>query len=822
MIKVNFRPHWITDADLGLVALNHDVNIDLMAEEKLSLSLKRGTDRVFVGDFSPRVIKVMVNNQQVAYVVADQSVIFRNLTADSVVEIYISPILMFQITNGVLPNGLNLNPYTGIISGVVNSNNTAKSIFHFTISVTSVTGASASRRFTMTIASDFKPAWITPAGLVATVREGDIVQTRLLAQEQNTYDVGPNEDYVIAVGYAQNVVTVFEEHSAIAFTVQGSEVHFGPSSVARTLTLVAKPSDLRFSVISGKLPTGLTLDVGTGEIYGTVGNLTVNDGNTYEFTVRVQNTLYVADRTFTIIAGNMLQLPEFITTSLPKQRLIPDLRGYYYDFGVVEHGQAFTFSLDILDVDQTNPRIAEKFFINLPDNGVYFTGLPVGISLVGNSIRGFVDPLGPAGIYVFAINLDVGNRTVALNCILQTILTIEPVGELLRRVDWTTTSGSLGTFYEGDVSTIQVAAQAVQTSGIKYGLSPSSGPLPAGLRIDPNTGFIAGQFGHVAKDTTSTFILRASAGHDFVGRVFSITVLNRFNSDEVYRFFLNTSVIDDAKIFPFYSDLISPNYIYRQGDERFGLVERGSIYLVSGINASLDAELNLADDPYRGRTRLVLGDHHVAVARNLSGKIVYEVLYRTLHDPLEGAGGFMDLDFPVESQVIWPQSEDPYVYIYPRSMTNMRLDIINRLGFAADEPLTYLGGLSGVENLPRWMRSEQTLNDPSTRTGFIPALVIAYLKPGAGKYVLRSIKKNLGTVTPNGHPLEFERYVEQYDRFFSGTIFDNDITTFDATLTFDDYIKGTVFSYGEKTMFDNGRVSFDGKTIFDRKNPTYN
>lgn len=820
-MKIKFRPSWETDSDLGLISLNRDVHIPLDVTEKLTLSLKAGSSTVYVGDFANRVRTVMVNGQFATFQVAGSSVVFRTLPSDSVVEIYVAPIVTFSITNGVLPNGLSLNGYSGVISGVVDLNNTAKLIFPFTVSVTNVSGQTVPRRFTLTIASDFKPVWQTESGLLGSYREGDIVLTSVTAVEENIYDIGPRVDFVVASGYAPRVLSVFDGNSAISFTVQGSEIHFAPLSVARKITIVTKPN-LTYTVIAGSLPNGLTIDPATGDIGGTLANLTSQDSHYYEFTIRANNSLYLADRTFSMTVEDTLQLPEYLAQSLPKRRLIPDLRGYYYDLGVVEHGQAFTFSLDIRDIDQTNPSIVEGFFVNLPDNGVYFTGLPQGVSLVDNSIRGFVDPLGPAGIYVFAISLVVGSRRVSLNCVMQTILTIEPVATLLRRIIWNTPSGSLGTVYEGNLSTYSVSAKAVQIADIVYTLSPNSGPLPSGLRINSKTGLLEGQFAHVAKDTTTTFTIRATAGHDFSERTFSITVLNRFNTDEVYRFTMDISVIDDAKIFPDYQTIIPSQYIYRPSDHHFGLVQHGSVYLVSGIKANMNADEALADDPYRGRSRLLLGDHHVAVARDETGAVLYEVLYRTLHDPLSGAGGFMALDFPVVQDVIWPQSEEPFLYIYPRSMTNMRLDIINRMGFAANPPLTYLGGINGSENLPQWMRSEQVYGDSTTRIGFMPALVIAYLTANSATYVLRAINSKIKELAPNGHPLEFERYVAQYDRFFSGTIFESDRTNFDITTTFDDYAKGKMLTYGEKTSFDNGRLTFDGKTTFDRKNPSYN
>ena len=84
---------------------------------------------------------------------------------------------------------------------------------------------------------------------------------------------------------------------------------------------------------------------------------------------------------------------------------------------------------------------------------------------------------------------------------------------------WTQPSGSLGTFQEGLNIDLQLPV-IENDDGVTY--SKISGKLPAGLWLTNNR--IVGTPFEVARDTISTFCIRASKNNDISDRTFSITV----------------------------------------------------------------------------------------------------------------------------------------------------------------------------------------------------------------------------------------------------------------------------------------------------------
>jgi mono/diheme cytochrome c family protein len=128
--------------------------------------------------------------------------------------------LSWTLTGGGLPPNLLLSPVTGAITGTP----TASGITNFTIKVTDAHGSNTSRAFTLTINA-------APSISTATLTAG-----------------------VAGVAYQQTI-----------------------SATGGTPPLV-------WSVISGGLPNGLTLDPGTGRLYGTPANAT-----TTNFTIQIQD-----------------------------------------------------------------------------------------------------------------------------------------------------------------------------------------------------------------------------------------------------------------------------------------------------------------------------------------------------------------------------------------------------------------------------------------------------------------------------------------------------------------------------------------------------
>ena len=152
--------------------------------------------------------------------------------------------LTFSITSGALPSGLSLNTSTGIISGTptgISSNTT----YSFTISVTDGSNT-LSRNFSILINSIL--SWNTSAGNIGTVYP--------------------------------DVTSVFS-------------YNLSANALANTIS---------YSVLSGSLPSGLSLNESTGVISGTAN--AVGSNTTSTFTIRASDGTATADRQFNIIVNS--------------------------------------------------------------------------------------------------------------------------------------------------------------------------------------------------------------------------------------------------------------------------------------------------------------------------------------------------------------------------------------------------------------------------------------------------------------------------------------------------------------------------------------
>jgi hypothetical protein len=150
--------------------------------------------------------------------------------------------ITYSVLSGSLPSGLTLNSSTGVISG------TAPSVLvdetsSFTLRATDVGSNTADRAFSITILDNTAPVWVTPSGSLGTV--WDLSRT------------------------------------GASFTVSATDV--------QTIT---------YSVLSGSLPTGMSLNSSTGVISGTPN--AVGSDTTSNFDIRATDGSLNADRSFSI------------------------------------------------------------------------------------------------------------------------------------------------------------------------------------------------------------------------------------------------------------------------------------------------------------------------------------------------------------------------------------------------------------------------------------------------------------------------------------------------------------------------------------------
>ena len=229
-----------------------------------------------------------------------------------------SPIT-FAVTAGTLPAGLTVNSSSGLISGTPSTSGS----YNFTVTATNAFGTDA-KQFTGTIASGSPVITTTtlaavyrnvatsqtvfftgaypgtytvqsgslPTGLSLNSSTGVISGTPTTIQT-STFTIRVTNSY----GFADQAFTVgvLDSQPAIVQT----SLNDLRTGVAFTQTLTATGlTPITYSVLSGSLPAGLSLNSSTGVISGTPTTVAA-----YSFTARAANSVGNGDRSFT---GNVL------------------------------------------------------------------------------------------------------------------------------------------------------------------------------------------------------------------------------------------------------------------------------------------------------------------------------------------------------------------------------------------------------------------------------------------------------------------------------------------------------------------------------------
>jgi hypothetical protein len=241
--------------------------------------------------------------------------------------------ITWSITSGALPDGLTLDPDTGLISGTT----TTTGVVPFTVTATDAAGVTASQDFVVTVNAQpvLNPA-VLPAGVVG-----------LAYNQQLTVDGGTAPfSFAVTDGALPDGLTLDPDTGLIsgtptteevaAFTVTATDASGATASRAYSITINAAlaidqavlPEDtvgvaynaqltvtggtapFTWAVTEGALPDGLTLDPDTGLISGTP-----TTAGSFDFTVTVTDAdTNTASQPFTVVIN---ALPVIDQTSLP-------------------------------------------------------------------------------------------------------------------------------------------------------------------------------------------------------------------------------------------------------------------------------------------------------------------------------------------------------------------------------------------------------------------------------------------------------------------------------------------------------------------------
>lgn len=368
---------------------------------------------------------------------------------------------------------------------------------------------------------------------------------------------------------------------------------------------------------------------------------------------------------------------------------------------------------------------------------------------------------------------------------------------------------NLGSIVNGRPSQLAVEANCASGQPISYQIKPNYySRLPLGTKLLTN-GLLSGRVSFRCSQDDPTnipnnnyeFTARAETanGFSFAEKYFTLSV-NRVNPEpsnnikirafpSTYQRLAFDQIMNNQDYFP-------AEAIYRLGDPWFGKIEYLHFLFAPGVKKQA---LENFDDAleYNHRKKVFLFDTirtAYAVDENLN--VVYEVVYMTPIDELlgrdpdtlepKGEPNEIDLrEFVVNFHTINGQN---YYILRPDGLENMRSKIKQFLSF------------SNYRNLPEWMVSVQPIPDKpgrfSSPIGFIPAVVLAYTKPGYSSviaYRLRDVIFNKFRFEFDRYQLDqiqTENYVYQTNSWIMGlpVLFDSGATTLDHG--------GTIFSDG--------------------------
>ena len=347
---------------------------------------------------------------------------------------------------------------------------------------------------------------------------------------------------------------------------------------------------------------------------------------------------------------------------------------------------------------------------------------------------------------------------------------------------------NLGTIQPGKDSLFNVAATTTQ-SGITFSYTYKDGRLPQGLSVQAN-GEIEGTVGNdyfVLDSGDTTLDTEDSVETTTIDReyVFTVTATGSdfelTTSNQQFKIKLSspyreshTNVFAEAGLDSVQRERFVSQYsnvnifpvdqLYRSEDLNFGVAKQMRMLLISGLETSHLHEYMAKMHKNFANKTLYFGNLSTAKATNSKGTTIYEVLYYPVTDTIDGISASQDVkdghNIPLSVNDIvdinmthYTADQSEINTVYPNSLTNMRanLDDVNQV--------------TG-EFLPMWMRSVQ---DNGNALGWIPAVPIAYVKPGKSAQIKYNLEKK-------GE--DMKRFAFQFNEIYT---LDHLGTTFDKT-----------------------------------------
>ena len=520
------------------------------------------------------------------------------------------------------------------------------------------------------------------------------------------------------------------------------------------------------------LPPGLQVDVDTGWLYGYIPDLGLTE-NEYRFAIRVfkQNNPDIISGFyyFTItIVGNVDTAVTWLTE--------PDL-------GTINNGAISLFQVEA--VNTLGGRILE--YRIAPGST---SRLPQGLTLMPS---GHI--VGRVSFNTFALDggsttFDNSTTTFDLEC----KFTVNAFAPQTEELGFGVESIEIeygGYGYTGQptitISAPPDTAGAVQATA---GVATIVGGVITAIQLgNPGRGYTTAPTititggGGVEATAKAIMVQNQLTNSVSVNREFTITINRAFNEpyENLYikamppradRLLID-QLLQNQNILPDQS-------LYRADDPNFGRSSDVSYVHAYGLTSATMDDYAVALQQNHYWKNLTLGEIKTAQALDSSGRVIYEVIYSEIVDNLvnssgESVGQSVTLPYPVQLE-----DSTEITTVYPNSLINMRNRVIDTVGQISPA-------------LPLWMTSKQ---QNGRVLGFVPAWVIAYVKPGLGGKTKYNIQQNLDT-TLNLVDFKVDRY--EIDR--------------SQTHNWDAETQSWIPSPPESTTFDNATTTFDGGSM---------
>jgi hypothetical protein len=287
--------------------------------------------------------------------------------------------------------------------------------------------------------------------------------------------------------------------------------------------------------------------------------------------------------------------------------------------------------------------------------------------------------------------------------------------------------------------------------------------------IDKNETYFDAEETEIDRTYTFTVKARDQLNYSAVARTFTIRVNvpgNTYYSNITAKPFLKPAQREFLKEFLSNREIFDPQYVYRLGDNNFGIQRNLSTLVYAGIETKQAVEYISAMGRNHKPKRFKLGNLKKAVAKEPgTNRVIYEVIYIDLIDPLEKNGKhlpFRIATLPKTVNVTVDNTNEfydgPFTSDNPYWKRPMPFySSVDRTDVIAGDPGTGVKFPSSISiwrkrlrqdvdarrernYLPLWMRSIQ----PGTyvELNYVPAVVLCYCKPGGADEILLNIKNS--------------------------------------------------------------------------------